>query len=846
MPQSDSTFHASSSGELPVGRVLPALLGQLEAGHAILCAPPGSGKTTRVPLALLQATWLEGRRIVMLEPRRAAARLAAGYMASLLGEDVGQTVGYRVRFDQRVGPRTRIEVVTEGVLTRRLQGDPELSGVGLVIFDEFHERSLQADLGLALCLDVAEGLREDLRVLVMSATLDESGLSALLGVEPLVSGGRQFTIEEHHAERPVRLDERPELTLRLVGRALREREGDVLVFLPGKREIDAAADRLSAAHSDLAVERLHGELPAREQDRVLRPVPGGPRRVVLSTDVAETSVTIPGIRVVVDSGLARKPRFDPNMGLTRLETLRIGRDSAVQRAGRAGRLAPGACYRAWTMGEHERLAARGEPEILVADLAGLVLELSAWGVTEPRTLRWLDPPPVPHWEQAVDLLRGLDALDSRGRITAVGRAMVRLPVHPRLAHLLLADAGDRRRRADLAALLGERDPARAGRRDVGVDIRRRLDALQSWRRDGRAPEGFDGSILRRIDQTARRLEKLAPGGQQRGDGEAGLSDGSLLSLAYPDRIAQRRPGGVGRFLLASGREVVLADEDPLAMEDHLVVPVLDAGRGQARAWLAAHCTLAELERLHGERIREAVVLAWDETREAVGARRERRLDALVLERHPAPVSDSAKAAALLLEAVAARGLGCLDWSEAALNFRLRVQTLRSCDPGDDWPDLSDEWLRAHLADWLGPWVQGMTRLREVRALDLRRALEALMPWEKRRQLDDQAPETYTTPAGTRRRLRYREDGPPVLAVPLQEMFGSEDTPRLAGGRLAVVLHLLSPAGRPLQITQDLGHFWQNAYAEVRKDMRGRYPKHHWPEDPRHAEAGPGGRRRRPA
>jgi len=377
-------------------------------------------------------------------------------------------------------------------------------------------------------------------------------------------------------------------------------------------------------------------------------------------------------------------------------------------------------------------------------------------------------------------------------------------------------------------------------------VRRRLDALRAWRRDGLVPEGFDRSALRRIDQAARRLGRLVPGGEASSDAEAGLSEGALLSLAYPDRIAQRRAGAAGRFVLASGREVALAEDDPLAMEDYLVVPVLDAGRSQARAWAAASCTLAELERLHGERILEATVLAWDEAREAVGARRERRLDALVLERRTVPVDDPGRAVALLLEAVAARGLGCLDWSEAALNFRRRVQTLRGCDPGDDWPDLSDEWLRTHLADWLGPWVQGMTRLREVRALDMRRALEALMPWEKRRQLDEQAPETYTTPAGTRRRLSYREDGPPVLAVPLQEMFGSEDTPRLAGGRLAVVLHLLSPAGRPLQITQDLGHFWQNAYAEVRKDMRGRYPKHHWPEDPRNAEAVPGGRRRRPA
>ena len=827
---------------LPIDAALPALRQALAAGHAVLTAPPGSGKTTRVPLALLAEPWLQGKRILMLEPRRPAARLAARHMAATLGEPPGETVGYQVRFERCAGPKTRIEVLTEGILTRRLQSDPELADTGLVIFDEVHERNLQADLGLALCLDVIRNLRADLRLLVMSATLDPGPLETLLPASRVTAEGRAHPVQEHYLGTALRDRDRIPAVAGLVRRALSEQSGDVLVFLPGKAEIGRVAATLNDQLDDCRVLALHGDLPVAEQDRVLQPTGGGERRVVLSTDLAETSVTIPGIGAVVDAGLARKPRFDPNTGLTRLETRRVARAAATQRAGRAGRLGPGVCYRAWTVAEHDRLAEAGEPEIRNADLAPLVLELANWGVSDPHALSWPDPPPAANWAQAVALLQRLEALDAAGRITTLGRYMATVPAHPRLAHLMSAAAAPNLGvvAADLAALLSERDPRRSTAAS-DLDLQIRLEALAAWRSGRASPQDFDARALRRVDRTAQQLRRYLP---------ARLADappwsvGALVSLAFPDRIAQRRSGTLGRFLLANGREARLPESDPLAAADFLVIPALDAGSREGRAWLAVACPREELEAVHGPRIQTRLRLFWDDDREAVAARREQRLESLLLESAATPIADPEAAAGLLLDTIRARGLETLNWSEAATQLRARLATLRLADSAGGWPDVSDDALKAGLADWLQPWLNGATSLKDARRVDLHAALLGLLDWPQRQRLDAQAPTHYETPAGTRRRLRYELTGPPSLQAPLQELFGLDDGPRVAGGVVAVVIHLLSPAGRPLQITRDLRHFWRNGYVEVRKEMRGRYPKHDWPEDPTLAVARPGGRKQR--
>ncbi|MFM1891512.1 MAG: hypothetical protein RLZ44_589, partial [Pseudomonadota bacterium] len=747
--------------------------------------------------------------------------------------------------ESAVSPRTRVEVVTEGVLARRLQREPALPGVGLVIFDEFHERSLEADLALALVLDARRALREDLRLLVMSATLDPGPLAALLPARVVRAEGRLFPVQEHYLAASPALAERIPAVVGLVRRALQEQAGDVLVFLPGRAEIRRAAAALSDLDIACQVLPLHGDLPAAEQDRVLQPATAGAgRRVVLSTDLAETSVTIPGIGAVVDSGLARKPRFDPNTGLTRLETRRVARDAADQRAGRAGRLGPGWCYRAWSRGDQERLATLSDPEIRHADLAPLVLELANWGVSDPAALTWLEPPPAANWQQALALLQQLEALDGEGSPTALGRRMARVPAHPRLAHLLASARapGSGALAADLAALLSERDPRRgAAGLEPDLDLHSRLDALASWRRTGHAPPGYDAKALAGVDRAARQLRRYLP--DERADAPA-WSAGALVSLAFPERIAQRRPGTLGSFLLANGRGARLPEHDPLAAADLLVIPSLDAGSREGRAWLAIACDRQELEVAHAGRLQSQLRLFWDQDRQAVAARREVRLDALSLEALNAPITDPGAAAGLLLEAVQRAGLDCLHWSEAAAQLRARLATLRRAMPEAGWPDVSEAWLSAHLEDWLGPWLGGATSFKALQRIDLHAALLGLLDWPARQRLEQLAPTHYQTPAGTRRRLQYDLDAAPLLAVPLQELFGLEQEPVVADGAVAVVLHLLSPAGRPLQITRDLPHFWRTGYAEVRKEMRGRYPKHHWPEDPLQASPSRGGRKPR--
>jgi len=797
---------------------------------AVLLASPGAGKTTRVPLALRDEPWLTGKRIILLEPRRLAARAAARRMAAELGEEVGGTVGWRVRFESRVGPTTRIEVVTEGILTRMVQDDPALAGVGLVIFDEFHERSLHADLGLALTLEAQQGLREDLRLLVMSATLDGAPVAEAMGGVPLIeSPGRAFPVETVYLGRP---DPRrfAEAVAQAAARALDESDGDGLVFLPGGAEIRRVAARL-ADRPELAgitVTPLYGDLPAAAQDAAIAPSPPGRRKLVLATAIAETSLTIEGVRVVVDAGLARAPRFDPGAGMTRLITQPVSRAAADQRRGRAGRVAPGRCYRLWSEAEDRGLAPRPAPEILVADLAPLALDLARWGVADPASLAWLDPPPAAHLAAARALLTGLGALDRQGRITAHGRAMARLPLHPRLAHMLLE--GQRQGlgglACDLAALLEERDPLRAAGRDA--DLRLRLRVLR-----GEENAAADRAGLARIRQVARDIRRRL--GLRAGEQEGGPADsGRLLALAYPDRVARRRPGGEPRYLLSDGPGAVLDPADALAGEPWLVVADQDGDRREAKIYLAAPITLAEIEADFAASIETVETCLWDPREQAVAARRQRRLGRLVLEDKPLDRADPTALAAAMTDGVRALGLDCLPWTPGLHALRRRVAFLAGLAPEAGWPDLSDAALLDRLEEWLPPYLPGLTRRAHLTRLDLAAALDSLIPHDLRRRLDSLAPTHVVVPSGSRLPIEY--DGEiPVLAVRLQEMFGCAETPRIAEGRVPLLLHLLSPARRPVQVTRDLASFWANAYRHVRADLKGQYPKHWWPDDPMQAE-----------
>jgi ATP-dependent helicase HrpB len=836
------------SQTLPIDRVLPALIGALRAGHAVLTAPTGSGKTTGVPLALLDQPWLAGAGILMLEPRRAAARMAAARMAELLGERPGDRVGYQVRFERCIGPRSRIQVLTEGILTRRIQSDPELAGWGLVLFDEFHERSLNADLGLALTLDVS-ALRPDLRILVMSATLETAAVAELLGGAPVIEGGgRRHPVEIRYADRP--LSDPVAAVAPAVRGALAEGPGDLLAFLPGAAEIGRVGAELSDGLEGVDLLPLHGALPLAEQDRALRPPPSGRRRVILATDIAETSLTIDGIAGVIDSGLTRKPRFEPGRGLTRLVTEPISRASAEQRAGRAGRIGPGVCWRLWTRGQERGRPAHRPAEILQADLAPVALELALWGVADPSELRWLDPPPSGAWAQALALLRRLGAIDARGAITPNGRRMATLPLSPRLARMLIdAPAAQRALAADLAALLEERSPwVPMPGAPRPADLTPALSALAAFR-EGRATPGFDARRLRQIERVSGQYQRLLRGLDAPPAPATGLGPGALLACAYPDRIAQNRGPdrgrGIGRFLLADGIGAVLPRDDALAIEPYLVVADLEVASGDHRIRAALPVGEPQLRTVTGSAIRSVASLRWDAGREAVAAREERRLGALVLASRPMPIDDPDAALALLLDAIRREPEKALRWSRAARQLQARVGLARRLEPDADWPDLSDGWLLAHLQDWLAPWLQGRTRLADVRALDLAEVLTQALGWQRARRLHVLAPTALTTPAGTRRPVDYDRDGDeaPVLKAPMQELFGAAETPAVFDGRLPLLVHLLSPAGRPLQITRDLAGFWRGAYAEVRREMRGRYPKHHWPEDPAAAKPVKGGLKR---
>ncbi len=818
--------------ELPIQALLPEVRAALATRRRlVLQAPPGAGKTTGVPLALLDEPWLAGRSIVMLEPRRLAARAAAARMAALLGERVGERVGFRVRFENQVSSRTRIEVVTEGILTRRLQQDPALEGVGLVIFDEFHERHLHSDLALALCLDTANALREDLGLVVMSATLDAAPVAALLDAPLLTSEGRAYPVDIRYLPREP--DARiADVAIAGVRRALTEEAGDVLVFLPGSGEIRRVAEALGAElPPSVCLHALYGDLPLAEQQQAIVPDAQARRKVVLATNIAETSLTIEGVRVVVDSGWMRAPRFDPRSGLTRLETVRISRAAADQRAGRAGRLGPGVCYRLWSEATQRSLAAFAPPEILTADLAPLALDLAQWGVAEATALGWLDPPPAGALAQARELLTELQALDADGRITAHGSALAGLPLHPRLAHMLVRakPLGLGGLACDIAALASERDVLRGSAGQRECDFSARLEVLQAHRREGARAYDADPAACAAVERAARQWRHLL--GVPAPRPEDIPAAGGLLALAYPDRIGQRRGEDGQRYLLSGGRGATLPAGCSLSRDEFIVAADLDGAGDDARIRTAAGVTLAQLEALLGERLIWREDVRWDVAEQAVVARRVRALGALTLERAALDKPARERITAAVLDGIRALGLDALPWSDEARQLQARVLSLRHWLPDDDWPDLSDAALNATLDTWLGSYLDGITRRAHLQRLDLVAILTDALGWDRARRLEQLAPTHVTVPSGSRKRLHYEPGKPPVLAVKLQEMFGLADTPRVADGRVAVMLHLLSPAQRPIQVTQDLRGFWERTYTEVKKELKGRYPKHPWPDDP---------------
>lgn len=797
---------------LPIDAVLPRLRDALTTRTGIvLVAPPGAGKTTRVPLDLLDAPWLGDRRIVLLEPRRLAARAAAERMAATLGERVGDTVGLRVRLGSKISARTRIEVVTEGVFTRMILDNPELGRVGAVLFDEFHERSLDADLGLALALDAQGALREDLRVLVMSATLDGARVAGLLGGAPVIeSEGRAYPVETRYVERDP--NQRIDAAMTdLILRALRADPGSVLAFLPGQAEIRRVAEALEGrVGPEVDVAPLYGALTPAEQDRAVSPAPSGRRKVVLATSIAETSLTIEGVRIVIDSGLARVPHYEPGLGLTRLVTARASRASVDQRRGRAGRTEPGVCWRLWSEAATGALDPFGRPEILAADLAGLVLDCAAWGVTDPTALAFLDTPPAPALREARAMLADLDALDADGRLTGAGRALRALPLPPRLARMVVsaAESGQARAAADLAAVLVER-----GLGGDAVDLAERLDR---FRRD----RGQRAADMRRL---AAAWTALAGGAEA----EVAADPGALLALAYPDRVAKGR-GRDGEFVMANGRAGRLDPAAPLAREPFVVVADLAGAAGNARILAAAAITLEAIESSFAGRIAAVTQVSFDPQARALRARALRRLGAVTLGERTLPVPADPDAAAILARGIAGIGLDRLPWTPALRQWLARARFLRATE-GGPWPDLADTVLAETAADWLAPEIVGRSGLDAVMADDLARALHGLLDWPLRARMDAAAPTHVEVPTGSRIPVDYEAEGGPVLAVRVQELFGLDRHPT-AGGR-PLVLHLLSPAQRPIQITRDLPGFWRGSWAAVRTEMRGRYPRHPWPEDP---------------
>ncbi len=801
---------------LPIDDALPRLIEVFERRNAaVLVAPPGAGKTTRVPLILLDEVWAKDKKIFLLEPRRLAARAAASRMAATLGEQVGDTVGLRVRFGSKISERTRIEVITEGVFTRLVLDDPSLDGVGAVLFDEFHERSLDADLGLALAREVQEGLRDNLKVLVMSATLDGARVAALLDSAPVVeSEGRAFPVETRYLGRdPRERIERP--VAGAVQRALRADPGSLLVFLPGAAEIRRTETLLKEQVRDPNVDivALFGALDARDQDRAISPAPAGRRKVVLATSIAETSLTIEGVRVVIDSGLSRVPRYEPDVGLTRLETVRVSRAAADQRRGRAGRTEPGVCYRLWDEPQTGSFDAYTRPEILSADLSSFVLDLAQWGAADASKLALIDPPPQAAMNEAKALLTELGAIDAQGRITGEGRRLRQLPLPPRLARMVV-DAGTQGagvEAAAIAAILTER-----GLGGDDVDLRQRVD---QFRRDrSRRAEDARAMVKRWVDTL------------DRSDVNEELSTGAILALAYPDRIAKNRGGGAGGFVLANGRGGTIDPASALAREPFLSVAELTGAAASSRIVLAAAISLEEIERCFAGKIEDRDTVTFDVGSASLRARCSRRLGSLVLAEQVKQVAPNEQTARILAQGLIGQGLDRLDWSKAALQFRTRVESLRKAE-GDEWPDLSNGALARNAVEWLEPLLADKTARSQLSAGEVFDAVSNLVPWNLRRRLDAEAPTHFTAPTGTVVPIDYEAEQGPTVSIRVQELFGLTKHPSIAGGRVPLVIELLSPGHKPVQITRDLPGFWRGSYADVRSDLRGRYPRHPWPEDP---------------
>jgi len=812
----------TTNDPLPIDTVLPAIQAALAAHlYAVLVAPPGAGKTTRVPLALLQAPWLGSQKIIVLEPRRLAARGASARMAKTLGEQVGQTIGIRARMGTKVSAKTRIEVVTEGVFTRMILADPTLEGISAVLFDEYHERSLDADLGLALALDAQRGLRDDLRILIMSATLDGARVAKLLDGAPVIeSEGRAFPVETRYLGRDVqlRLEDQVAAAIR---RALANETGSILAFLPGQGEIMRTAERLSETITDptIIIAPLFGTMDVAAQDLAVTPADPGTRKIVLATSIAETSLTIEGVRVVIDSGLARVPRYEPDAGVTRLETVRVSRASADQRRGRAGRTQPGVCYRLWDAPQDLALLPYNDPEIMAAGLSGLVLDCAEWGAVNPLSLSWLDPPSAAGVMAARTELATLGALSPDGQITALGRRIRALPLPPRLAAMILraADRGAADDAAEIAAILVERG---LGGTDTDLTVR-----IAAFRRD----RGRRAQDMRRLAQG---WATTAAQAASRPVGTQTATTAELLALAYPDRLAKARPER-GQYLLANGRGAIIDPRDPMAGSPYLVVAELTGTAAAARIMIAAPATQAQFELAAGPRIVEGPELAFDPTARAVRARHVRRLEQIVLETRPLALTPGPEVAAALAAGIATLGLQALPWTKSQTQLRERIAFLTAAGM-PNLPDLSDDTLTSSIHDWLEPYLTGKSRLDDIGADDLNAALDTLVPWDVRQVLEREAPMQFEAPTGNRFAIDY--DGPqaPSVQIRVQELFGLKVHPAIAGGRRPLTLHLLSPAHRPVQITRDLPGFWSGSWTAVKLEMKGRYPRHVWPDDPANA------------